>query len=240
MFDIKDLDNQDIPSVSIKDRSRLPPIHAVYFVISSTGEFLYVGKTTNLFQRFKSHNRIKKFLVDSGTRIYWTEEKESKKLAELEKVFIQLLNPKINTHLQKPEGMGAVVYEIDYYGQSLGFLILLPIKNLPAGKLLTRTLVHCVLCGHVWLFLNNEPNYCAKCKRPDFHKFPKEFDIVRNECLICESLYNTILTRFGKVEQSKFRKRSKWSMHKMPDLSHFSMPVIWVARSENDLDTKIF
>ncbi len=84
-----------LPSLLLIEKSNLPAIPAIYFVWSSN-KLLYIGKTSNLKQRFYQHHRIVSFL-ESGidTRIAWFPA-HADELPSLEQDLIELLEPDLN------------------------------------------------------------------------------------------------------------------------------------------------
>lgn len=61
----------DLPSVALDERHRLPAVAAVYFVFDDPDAMLYVGMSSNLRQRWRSHHRLAQARRQSGARIYW-------------------------------------------------------------------------------------------------------------------------------------------------------------------------
>ncbi|BDA71713.1 hypothetical protein CAL7716_058790 [Calothrix sp. PCC 7716] len=86
---------KDLPSVSIKLKKQLPIISAIYFVLSES-EILYIGKSLNLNNRWKTHHRRFDFLRYENITIYWYQYTEIETLIELEAYLISKYSPKIN------------------------------------------------------------------------------------------------------------------------------------------------
>lgn len=63
-----------LPSLSLQERRSLPECAAVYFVLNSSDEILYIGGTVNLAQRWLAHHRWYQ-LVEMGDdiRLAWLE-----------------------------------------------------------------------------------------------------------------------------------------------------------------------
>ena len=84
--------------------SELPPkSKGVYFIVVNhikfkSGEFIgYVGSSTNLMNRFKTHNKIKEFKKKGiYVNFYWAEIKNG--FYDKEIKMIQLINPQYNTN----------------------------------------------------------------------------------------------------------------------------------------------
>ncbi|MEH2047521.1 GIY-YIG nuclease family protein [Nostoc sp.] len=84
-----------LPSLLMTEKNNLPEISAVYLVWSSNN-LLYIGKTTNLRNRFFQHHRIVQF-VEAGTdtRIGWFPVAVDG-LTYVEDSLIELLEPEFN------------------------------------------------------------------------------------------------------------------------------------------------
>lgn len=88
---------EDLLSVAIEDRAKLPAAPGVYFVLDATGDVLYIGRATNVRARWagKAHHRYKQLRKIDGARIaYWevpTDQQEN-----LERIWIQALIPPLN------------------------------------------------------------------------------------------------------------------------------------------------
>ena len=61
-----------LPSLAFEHRYDLPPIPAMYFVLSEQREIVYIGETENLNARWKSHHRARQ-MASGGYRIHWRE-----------------------------------------------------------------------------------------------------------------------------------------------------------------------
>lgn len=86
------LDLRSLPSVSFVERKYLPCSSGIYLVIRKN-EVLYIGKSANIRDRWKSHHQSS--LVEEFDRIAWWElPKESLNEAELR--LIERFNPCLN------------------------------------------------------------------------------------------------------------------------------------------------
>jgi len=84
-----------LPSLSLNDRGKLPIESAVYFVWQGE-RVLYVGKTSNLRQRFNSHHRLLQFLgAGEGVRVAWFPASKEN-LAAFETSLIEEFKPELN------------------------------------------------------------------------------------------------------------------------------------------------
>jgi DNA-binding Xre family transcriptional regulator len=64
------IDIQEWPFVSIEERDKLPRMAGVY-VAASEGEVLYVGQSTNIKQRWKSHEKLQELSAYPRVRVGW-------------------------------------------------------------------------------------------------------------------------------------------------------------------------
>lgn len=63
-----------LSSVPLVEREALPALAGIYFVKSSEGKLLHVGRTDNLQAAWQSHPRLGELLaIDAGSRIFWIE-----------------------------------------------------------------------------------------------------------------------------------------------------------------------
>jgi len=72
------------PSTTFEHRAELPPIGAVYFVLNSRREVMYIGQTANLRDRWKSHHRARQMAVGSY-RIHFVHVADEDRRLALEK-----------------------------------------------------------------------------------------------------------------------------------------------------------
>ncbi len=86
------LDLKCLPCVTVKNRSELPYISAIYFVFTEEYKLLYIGQTKNLAVRFNNHHRIKQF---ENCLIAWLFTNPTE-LIDTEQKFIDSLNPVLN------------------------------------------------------------------------------------------------------------------------------------------------
>jgi excinuclease UvrABC nuclease subunit len=86
-----------LPSLSLRERRSLPECAAVYFVLNSNDEILYIGGTVNLFQRWLTHHRCDQLTnMGDGIRITWLECSEPGLLPEIETALIKHFQPTLN------------------------------------------------------------------------------------------------------------------------------------------------
>ncbi|MBH8565902.1 GIY-YIG nuclease family protein [Nostoc sp. CENA67] len=91
----------ELPSVSFQERKILPASPGIYFAISSNDEILYIGRTSNLRNRWKSHHRAVQFKSQSqNIRLAWLQVDDETLLPEIEAALIEHFAPAFNnTHL---------------------------------------------------------------------------------------------------------------------------------------------
>jgi hypothetical protein len=87
-----------LPSLLLMEKNNLPEIPAIYLVWVSN-KLLYIGKTSDLKDRFRQHHRIANFLeAGSDARIAWFPL-ESNEQPSLEGDLIELLEPELNCNI---------------------------------------------------------------------------------------------------------------------------------------------
>jgi len=92
-----------LPSVPLARLQTLPPVAAVYFLLTEDGEALYVGQTQNLALRHcERHHHDAILKLDAHARIHWLERRASRE--PFERACIRRFKPKFNT---KPGSKGA-------------------------------------------------------------------------------------------------------------------------------------
>ena len=86
-----------LPSLLLQERRSLPECAAVYFVLNSSDEILYIGATVNLAQRWLAHHRWHQLVeMGDGIRLAWLEYSEPALLAEIEAALINHFQPTLN------------------------------------------------------------------------------------------------------------------------------------------------
>ena len=95
MFNIPNV--QELPSVSLEDRSQLPEASSIYFAIDSNNVIQYIGRTTNLNKRWAStrHHRYQELNNKSGVRIAYLKTDDDL-LDEIEEALIKHFEPPLN------------------------------------------------------------------------------------------------------------------------------------------------
>jgi excinuclease UvrABC nuclease subunit len=88
-----------LPSRSYSQKRKLPMISAVYIIICEY-DIVYIGKSLNLFMRFRAHDKVHNLLELYGDfEIAWIEC-EADRLVELEKRLVSHFKPPLNQHLK--------------------------------------------------------------------------------------------------------------------------------------------
>ena len=94
---------QSFPSLAFRHRQFLPDVPVVYFVIDDeVPEVLYIGRTDNLAKRWKAHHRAPQ--MQDHYRIYWLLVVAAHERVELERAFIEGMNPRWNRTERIPLG----------------------------------------------------------------------------------------------------------------------------------------
>ena len=90
-----------LPSLPLSERKHLPSCPAIYFVMQDD-RVLYIGQTTNLAQRWATHNRLKQFAKMVGDiRVAWLECSDKALLRKVEAALIEQFKPELNTREKK-------------------------------------------------------------------------------------------------------------------------------------------
>ena len=91
----------NLPSVSLAQKSYLPKCPAIYFVLNQKREILYVGRSINLLYRWREHHRFLQLSAINKTQeifIYWWECKSKTfDLVAAENHYINLFKPLLNS-----------------------------------------------------------------------------------------------------------------------------------------------
>ena len=95
MINANAINPNELPSVLLSRRKALPDCPAVYFVLTATGQVLYIGRSESLFFRIKSHHRRFQFKRLQSVRVAWLET-SLESLTELESACIAIFNPTLN------------------------------------------------------------------------------------------------------------------------------------------------
>jgi excinuclease UvrABC nuclease subunit len=93
MINPETLDLSTLPSLPLSDRKQLPTVSCIYFAMSN-GVVQYIGKSTNLKDRWRRHQRTQELSIDSC--IAWIEVSNPELLTEIEKALISWFNPPLN------------------------------------------------------------------------------------------------------------------------------------------------
>jgi hypothetical protein len=88
-----ELDPLDLPSKSIVEKKSLSKCTCVYF-LRQKNKIVYVGQTNNLYERIKSHEKIKQ--LENIDIISWVEVKDLCEAYNLEGFFIDKFKPRLN------------------------------------------------------------------------------------------------------------------------------------------------
>jgi hypothetical protein len=95
------IDIQDLPTVMFGERSRLPRMSAVYFALGVSDTVLYIGKTQDLWKRWRFHHRLQQLMDMGCLRIAWYGAKRDI-LLTLEIPLIDAYKPPLNKRLGPP------------------------------------------------------------------------------------------------------------------------------------------
>ena len=96
MIDPQSLDLTSLPSVCLADRSLLPPTAGIYFAIDSLGAIQYIGRSNNVRNRWKKHNRYEELILLEGVKIAYLLVDVYQLLPGIEAALIAWFNPPLN------------------------------------------------------------------------------------------------------------------------------------------------
>lgn len=95
MLNFQSIDLLSLSSVSLDEKRKLPPISCIYFAIDENGNVQYIGRTTNLQQRWASHHKYSELSKIGNIRISYILMDEDL-LDESERALIQWFHPPLN------------------------------------------------------------------------------------------------------------------------------------------------
>jgi hypothetical protein len=98
---LSQLNFTELPKVSLADKSKLPKVSGIYFVINQNQEFLYIGRAINLLFRWRDHHRFNQLCdlsMNQNINIYWWEcSPEENILISAEQYYIKKYKPLLNS-----------------------------------------------------------------------------------------------------------------------------------------------
>lgn len=96
MINPKILNLSELPSLTIKNRALLPNTAGIYFAIDSQGTIQYIGRSSNINQRWKAHHRQSSLEKCDRVRIVWLEISDCDLLPSVETSLIEWFQPCLN------------------------------------------------------------------------------------------------------------------------------------------------
>jgi predicted GIY-YIG superfamily endonuclease len=98
MIDNFNLNN--LPSVKLLDKEKLPAVSGIYFAIDNNNQLWYIGKAQNIYKRWINHHRyyqLEKINKKNPIILRWHEcENDENTLIQLENHFIEYYFPALN------------------------------------------------------------------------------------------------------------------------------------------------
>ena len=85
-----------LPSVSLEDKKMLPKIPGIYFAIDSQGTVQYIGRSTNIRNRWKHHEKYSRLKRLNLIKLAWLEIDNVLLLNEIEQALIDWFEPPFN------------------------------------------------------------------------------------------------------------------------------------------------
>ena len=89
------IDLNSLPSVELESKSELPEQSAIYFAIDSQGAIQYIGRSSNLKNRWINHHRFNQLKSLGGVRIAYLFL-DLDLLPSVEKALIEWFKPALN------------------------------------------------------------------------------------------------------------------------------------------------
>ena len=98
------LDLSTLPALALESRKNMPRVSGVYFVRSASGKVLYIGRTTNLYQRWANHHRARQLKSLTGVTVVWLVIDDQAMLDAIEAACIAYYAPTMNGTVAREEG----------------------------------------------------------------------------------------------------------------------------------------
>lgn len=96
-MNVKTINPLKLPSLPLASRKDLPGCPTIYFVLDGD-RILYIGKASNLWQRWTTHHRLKQlFGMGDSLSIAWLKCQDISTLNSLEKQLIEAFQPELNS-----------------------------------------------------------------------------------------------------------------------------------------------
>lgn len=93
-----------LPSVPVQQRDTLPKMEGIYFVLSGDGVVQYIGRSSNLYLRWRTHHRLNLYTKDPCYTIAWLSVSNAELLPAIEKACIDYFKPQDNgARIPRPE-----------------------------------------------------------------------------------------------------------------------------------------
>lgn len=94
---------QTLPSLPLSKRCEFPACPAIYLVVGEDQKVLYIGRTVNLRQRWKTHHKYSAFSRINSVRLAWLEVTDLYLLPPIEEALIKYFKPPHNTARSEQE-----------------------------------------------------------------------------------------------------------------------------------------
>lgn len=101
MFDARDINVFELPSVKLAEKSQLPGMPGIYFVIDGEGKIRYIGLSVNIKVRWVVHHKLKTFRDIQEAKIAYFLVKNTLSLTQIEIALIKHFEPDLN---ERPGG----------------------------------------------------------------------------------------------------------------------------------------
>ena len=101
MINPKTINLNQLPSIPLEARKKLPEISGIYFAIDSQGFIQYIGRSVNIQRRWLNHHRQPNLEQQQGIKIAWLEISDHSLLPEIEKALIEYFKPPLNGYIKR-------------------------------------------------------------------------------------------------------------------------------------------
>lgn len=115
MIDTQNINLSKLPFIPIAQAEKLPRIPAIYFCLVFPGDPIYIGETSNLWDRWKHHDRKVQCMECWVHSIAWIDNVplDPHRRKQVEKQFIRHYRPVLNSQLKSGlKGCALEEYEL--------------------------------------------------------------------------------------------------------------------------------
>ncbi len=103
MINPAEIDFSSLPWVSLDKADELPSAPGIYFAIDSFDQIQYIGRSSNVRGRWKSHHRYDDLAAIGGVRIVYLFVQAPELLSQVEAALIDWFDPPLNVARRRSE-----------------------------------------------------------------------------------------------------------------------------------------